>query len=95
LAGEDIATVLPEWAGQFKLADRKSAGELAKTLTAYADANMNLLQTAKLVSVHPNTIYARLQKIQEMTGMDARTYHGLTELLIAIKCWSRAKNSVQ
>ena len=47
---------------------------------------MNLLQAAKTLGVHPNTIYARMQKIADVTGMNALTYHALTELLLAVDC---------
>ncbi len=45
---------------------------------------MNALQTAKDLSVHPNTIYSRMQRIAGLTGKNALRYHDLTELLLAI-----------
>ena len=53
---------------------------------AYADANMNALQAAKQLKVHPNTIYSRANKIEDLTGKNALTYHDLTELLLAVDC---------
>ena len=53
---------------------------------AFADANMNVLKTAKALEIHPNTIYARLQKIHDITGKNALSYHALTELLLAAEC---------
>lgn len=55
------------------------------TLQAYANANMNTLQTAKDLSIHPNTVYSRLQRIADLTGKNALGYHDLTELLLAIE----------
>ena len=46
---------------------------------------MNALQTAKDLSVHPNTVYARMQRIMEITGKNPLGYHDLTELLLAIE----------
>ena len=47
---------------------------------------MNVLKTAKALGIHPNTIYARLQKIDDITGRNALSYHALTELLLAAEC---------
>ena len=90
LAGEEFQRALPGWAGKFFLADDKTGGVLVATLRAYANANMNVLKTADDLSVHPNTIYARMQRILDMTDLDARSYHALTELLIVADCCSRS-----
>jgi len=90
LAGEEFQRALPSWAGSFMQADDKSNGVLAATLRAYANADMNVLQSAENLSVHPNTIYARLGKILDVTGLDARSYHALTELLIIADCGARS-----
>ncbi|HZW59883.1 MAG TPA: helix-turn-helix domain-containing protein [Woeseiaceae bacterium] len=74
----------PAWLAGLKAADRKAKNALGKTLQAYADANMNALQAAKNLSIHPNTVYSRMQKIAEVTGRNALTYNDLTELLLAI-----------
>lgn len=83
-AGPQLA--LPAWAEDFAVADLKSKGALLKTLRAYADANMNVLQTAKALSIHSNTVYARMQKLRALTGQDALNYHALTEMLLVADC---------
>ena len=83
-ARDNIQSALPVWLEYLQAADRKARGSLCKTLHAYADANMNALQTAKDLSVHPNTIYSRMQRIAGLTGKNALRYHDLTELLLAI-----------
>jgi len=90
LAGEQFQRALPAWASKFNLADEKSGGALVTTLRAYANANMNVLKAADDLSVHPNTIYARMQRILDLTDLDARSYHALTELLIVAECSSRS-----
>jgi hypothetical protein len=77
---------LPSWVDKFVAANDKSRGALAATLKAYADADMNVLKAAKLLSVHPNTIYARVQRIADLTGQNAFSFHELNELLLAIDC---------
>lgn len=86
LAGEEFQRVLPAWHNQFFQADDKMNGVLVETLRAYANASMNVLKAAQRLSVHPNTIYSRLQKILDITGLDARSYHALSELLIVADC---------
>lgn len=84
-ARDRIQSALPAWLGNFQTADRKARGSLSATLRAYADANMNALQTAKNLSLHANTIYARMQRIGELTGKNPLNYHDLTEMLLALE----------
>jgi len=76
----------PIWVEKFLAADKKARGSLAATLRAYADTNMNVLKAAKRLSVHPNTIYSRVQRIADLTGQNAFSFHELNELLFAIDC---------
>ena len=84
IAREDLRPALPDWTGALLDADKKGRGSLSTTLQAYADSNMNVLQAARSISVHPNTIYSRTDKIEDITGLNALDYHDLTELLLAI-----------
>lgn len=84
LAGEQFQRVLPAWAKDFFEAEEQSGGILGATLKAYANANMNALKAAQLLQVHPNTIYSRMQKILDISGLEPKNYHSLTELLIVI-----------
>jgi len=85
-ARDEVQPALPVWLDDFMVADTKARGKLTATLKAYAGADMNVLQSAKLLTVHPNTIYARMQKIEDLTGQDALSYNALTEMLLAIDC---------
>ena len=86
LAGDAFHRVLPAWAEGFFAADDKAGGILIATLRAYASADMNVLKAAQVLKVHPNTVYARLKRILELTERDARSFHALTELLIVADC---------
>jgi len=86
VARDNVQSSLPRWLDAFVASNRKSRGALLATLQAYANANMNVLQTAKTLSLHPNTIYARLQKIDDITGRNALNYHSLSELLLVMEC---------
>ncbi len=87
-ARDEVQTALPAWLDALTAADIRSRGRLAETLRAYADCDMNVLRTAKALSVHPNTIYARMQRIEHITGLKPVSYHALTELLLALDCRS-------
>ncbi|MEO1201059.1 MAG: helix-turn-helix domain-containing protein [Pseudomonadota bacterium] len=82
-ASESLDRVLPGWGDALDKANRKSRGRLVETLKAYADASMNALDAARRLDVHPNTVYQRLKKIEDTTGLDPLEYHSLGELLLA------------
>ena len=86
LAGDSVLSAMPVWTEDFLQANRKARDALVKTLQAYADADMNVLKAARELNVHPNTIYTRLQRIKDLTGLDGQRYHALTELLLAADC---------
>ncbi len=37
------------------------------------------------LGIHANTIYARFEKVQSLSGLDPLSFRGLTELLLAIE----------
>jgi hypothetical protein len=85
-ARPEILPSLPAWLDEFIAADTKARGALTETLHAYADASMNTIKAAATLSIHPNTIYARMQKIEAVTGRNPLEYHALTELLLVTDC---------
>ena len=82
-ARDQVQSALPVWFADFRSANDNSKGALFATLQAYADADMNVLKTAKRLGIHPNTIYARMQKIRDACGQDPLSYRALTDLLLA------------
>lgn len=85
-ARDAVGAAIPAWMDGFLKADQKAGGALAATLEAYADADMNVLKTAKDLNLHPNTIYARMQRIEAITGSSPTNYRALTEMLLALDC---------
>lgn len=85
-AQDTAPPALPQWSATLFAADDRARGVLVKTLRAYADSNMNVLGAARLLEVHPNTIYSRMQRIADITGLDGLGYHALTELLLTADC---------
>ena len=84
--GDFVQQAIPEWMMRFEEADAKASGALLQTLRALADADLNMQQAARALSVHPNTLYARMNRINTLTGRDVQRYHELTELLLAADC---------
>ena len=81
VGGEELQRLLPAWASDLYRADDKLGGSLVATLHAYADADMNVLKAAARLELHPNTVYARFHRIEQISGMNARAYHALTDLI--------------
>jgi hypothetical protein len=90
-AAEDFHRVLPAWAGEFYDADDNARGALVATLRTYASVDMNVLQAAQALGVHPNTVYARLQRIFDISGLQPRSFNALTDLLIVCDCNRRGE----
>jgi sugar diacid utilization regulator len=65
--------------------DRLHHAELIETLRAYLAADTNLTQTARRLSVHPNTAVYRLRRVHELTGRDPRAVDELLVLFLALK----------
>ncbi len=83
---EELQRLLPAWAAPLFSADEGARGVLLATLRAYAAADMNVLKAAEQLAVHPNTIYLRLQRIHDLTGLEPRSFSGLSELLVVADC---------
>lgn len=76
----------PQWLSDLMDADQQSRGSLVATLRALGDADMNVQLAARQMGKHANTLYARLERVREITGRDGLRYHDLTELLLAADC---------
>jgi sugar diacid utilization regulator len=84
--GEHVRSASPAWIAALLAADEKAAGNLVRTLAALADSDLNVQGAGRLLSVHANTVYARLQRIRDLTGLDGQRLHDLVELLLAAEC---------
>jgi len=83
---EYIQSAPPNWVAALIASDAKAGGSLVRTLRAIADADMNMQKAARILGKHPNTIYTRIERIRELTGLDGQRYHDLTELLLGADC---------
>lgn len=55
--------------------------EYVEILKAYADHDMNAVQTAKGLYMHSNTLKYHLEKIHRETGLNPNKFNDLRELL--------------
>lgn len=77
--------LIPDWAGRFMDVDSDKSGELSRTISQFAECNFNVKRTARLLDLHTNTVYFRLNRIRELTGIDPRSYSGLSLLLTTVR----------
>jgi sugar diacid utilization regulator len=82
-----VQSAPPGWVAALIAANSKSEGSILQTLRAVADADLNVQKAARALGKHPNTVYMRLEKIRDITGLDGQRYRDLTELLLAADCW--------
>ena len=52
--------------------DRKRGSDLLKTLSVYFDTGANASETADRLFLHRNSLLYRLERIQELTGLDLK-----------------------
>ena len=60
-------------------------GLLAHTFAVYVDCNLNVIQAANQLGLHPNTIRSRLAKVERLTGLDTRRVMDVMELVTVMK----------
>jgi len=85
--GEYVRSVTPPWISSFVNADAKAKGSLVRTLRALADSDLNVQEAGRRLGVHPNTVYSRIGRIRDLSGLDGQRHHDLVELLLAADCW--------
>lgn len=52
--------------------DRKRSSDLIRTLSVYFDTGANASETADRLFLHRNSLLYRLERIQELTGLDLK-----------------------
>ena len=81
-----VQSAPPAWITALLGADARADGALIETLRAVADADLNMQKAARILGRHPNTVYTRLERIRDLTGLDGQRHGDLTELLLAADC---------
>jgi purine catabolism regulator len=65
--------------------DRKTNGDLVRTLDAYLEHGGALAEAASALTVHRNTLLYRIGRIEEITGMDLKDPTQRLNLHVALK----------
>lgn len=77
--------LIPPWARRLHAAADEQSRELSRTIRAFADCSFNVKRTARLLDVHTNTVYFRLNRMKKLSGLDPRTYAGASTILSALR----------
>lgn len=77
--------LIPDWAGRLRDADSGKSGELSRTIRQFAASDLNVKRTARDLNLHTNTVYFRLNRVRKLTGIDPRSYMGLSLLLTTLQ----------
>ncbi|MBP1762241.1 MAG: hypothetical protein H6Q64_1783, partial [Firmicutes bacterium] len=67
--------------------DREYKTELMDALRMLLDSNMNWKETAGKLFIHVNTLHYRMNKVQELLGLDLGTLHNQADLYITLKLY--------
>jgi len=65
--------------------DKASNSDLVKTLSTYFQCTGNLRQVSKTLFTHYNTVLYRMERIEEITGLDLKSAEDRLNLLIGLK----------
>jgi hypothetical protein len=84
-ADKTALRLVPEWIRHLSSPESGQSGELSHTVRAFAESSLNVKQTARRLGVHTNTVYFRLNRINQLTGIDPRTFSGTSLLLTALR----------
>ena len=79
------------WAERLRAEDARRHGLLARTFAVYVACNLNVIQAANQLGLHPNTIRSRLAKVERLAGLDARRVIDVMELVTVMKLSSAAE----
>ena len=67
---EQLRTYIPDSLYNLYQYDQQKNGELVRTLECYLNNNQSIKKTSQLMYVHYRTVSYRLEKIEEIAGMD-------------------------
>ncbi|MEO0574624.1 MAG: helix-turn-helix domain-containing protein [Pseudomonadota bacterium] len=81
----DLHRLLPDWLDRWQQMPDGSREDLELTLSTFANADMHVKATADALGLHPNTIGFRLKKIRDLTALEPRHYHDLTQIRTVLK----------
>ena len=73
------------------LPEKKEKSELITTLTAYLKCNKNVTHTAEILHLHQNSVYYRLQQMQEKLNLNFDSLEDVANIQAALFLYNRNK----
>jgi PucR family transcriptional regulator, purine catabolism regulatory protein len=74
--------------------DEKHNTNLLRTLSVYIDQLLDVQKTAKVLFIHRNTLYQRLDKISDLCQVDLKNILTIVNLYLAITDWNIKKSGI-
>ncbi|TYR78923.1 hypothetical protein FZC66_18040 [Priestia megaterium] len=59
--------------------------ELFRTITAWCESSLSPINSSKELNIHRNTLFYRLNKLEQITGMNLRNFREALTLYLAVK----------
>jgi len=84
--GAYVRATAPAWSAALFAADAQANGNLLNTLAALAETGLNVQEAGRRLGVHANTVYGRLTRIRDVTGLDGQRFYDLVDMLLAAEC---------
>lgn len=84
-AGSSAYRIRPSWLAALVAEDARMKGVLLDTLRVFVNSNLSPKLTADTLSVHTNTIYHRLRKVEEITRISPKNLPGLLNTIAVLK----------
>ncbi len=81
----ELGSFYEEFLGKLDTHDRKSGGELLKTLEVFFYCHGNLSRAAEQLALHRNSLLYRLARIQEISGLDMDDSETRLSMQVALK----------
>lgn len=72
--------------------DRERGSGLVRTLTVYFETGANASKTSDRLFLHRNSLLYRLERIQELTGLDLRDHESRLTLQLGLLALSRGES---
>ena len=75
--------IKPPWVESLIAEDKRTKGVLLRTLNAYVNCRMSAKKAAENLNVHTNTVYQRINKIEEICNLSDFSSPDLIDVLVA------------
>jgi hypothetical protein len=93
LDGSDPGESIP--GSMRRLIEHPDGGALIETIETYLDNGADTGVTAAALYVHRTSLYHRLRRVEEITGLDLSTGDGRLEMHIGLRLWRMAPETGQ